>query len=399
MVRLFTVAAVGLAAALGSLPAAQSTRQGTETVPSRLIGEVTSTDIEEGQLTVETDKGETITVGIGTSTRCMRVPPGETDLANAVPAAIADINVGDRVLARVPVSTNSAPAAASLVLVMPRADLEEKRQRELEDWKARGVVGRIAGVDASARQIQLVTRSLRETKTTIVAVQGVTGIRRYAPGSIRFRDARPSSFEELKVGDQLWVLGERQENPEGGRIDAEQLVAGAFRNFAATVKVVQASEGTVRVKDLETGKSFSVHIVEESELRRLPERMAWFLGMALQRSNAGEGGPPRDFRRGGSRRGGRPPDGGGAGGGFGQGRMGGGRPDVNFQQVLRRAPRFSLEELKPGEPLIVSSTTGEDETAIKAITVVAGVEPLLAAGPGGLGPLGGPWSMSINVPQ
>ena len=399
MVRLSTVAAVGLSAALGSLFAAQSTTPGTETAPSRLIGEVTSTDIEEGQLTVETDKGETVNVGIDSSTRCMRVPPGETDLANAVPAAIADINVGDRVLARVPASTTSSPAAASMVLVMPRADLEEKRRQELDDWKARGVVGRIAAVDAAARQIQLETRSLRETKTTIVAVQRETGIRRYAPGSIRFQDARLSSFEALTVGDQLWVLGESQENPEGARIAAEQLVAGAFRNFAATVKAVQASEGTVRVKDLETGKTFAVQVVEESELRRLPERMAWFLGMALQRSNAGEGGPPRNFRRGGSGSGGSPPGGGGAGGGFGQGRMGGRRPDVNFQQVLQRAPRFSLEELKPGEPLIVSSTTGEGDTAIRAITVVAGVEPLLAASPGGLGPLGGAWSMSINVPQ
>ena len=397
MVRLSTVAAVGLSAVLGSLLVAQSTTQGTETAESRLIGQVTSTDVEQGRLTVETDHGEAVTVGIDSSTRCMRVPPGEKDLANAVPTAIADINVGDRVLARVPTSTSSSPAAASLVLVIPRADLEQKRQQELADWKARGTVGRIASVDASAREVTLVAQSLRETKRTIVAVQSETGIRRYAPGSIRFQDARPSSFEELKVGDQLWVLGERQENPEGARIEAEQLVAGAFRNFAATVKTVQASEGWVRVKDLETGKTFSVHIVEESVLRRLPERMAWFLGMALQRSNAGEGGPPRNFRRGGSGRGGRPP--GGAGGGSGPGSTGGRRPNMSFQEVLQRAPRFSIDELKPGEPLIVSSTTGEGDTPIKAITVVAGVEPLLAAAPGGLGPLGGPWSMSINVPQ
>ena len=401
MVRLSTVAAVGLSAVLGTLLAAQSTTQGTETAESRLIGQVTSTDVEQGRLTVETDQGEAVTVGIDSSTRCMRVPPGEKDLANAVPAAIADINVGDRVLARVPASTSSSPAAASPVLVIPRADLEQKRQQELADWKARGTVGRIASVDASAREVTLVAQSLRETKTMIVAVQSKTGIRRYAPGSIRFQDARPSSFEELKVGDQLWVLGESQENPEGARIEAEQLVAGAFRNFAATVKTVQASEGWVRVKDLETGKTFSVHIVDESELRRLPERMAWFLGMALQRSNAGEGGPLRNFRRSRSGRGGSPPGGGfgGAGGGSRPGAMGGRRPNMSFQEVLQRAPRFSIDELKPGEPLIVSSTTGEGDTPIKAITVVAGVEPLLAAGPGGLGPLGGPWSMSINVPQ
>ena len=395
------VLTTGLSVVLGTLLTAPSTTQGAATAERRLVGKVTSTDVEQGRLTVETDQGEAVTVGIDSSTRCMRVPPGEKDLANAVPTAIADISLGDRVLARVPTSTSGPPAAASLVLVMPRADLEQKRQQELADWKARGTVGKIASIDASVREVTLVAQSLRETKTTIVAVQSETGIRRYAPGSIRFQDARPSSFEELKVGDQLWVLGESQENPEGARIEAEQLVAGAFRNFAATVRGVEAGEGTVRVKDLETGKTFSVHIVEESVLRRLPERMAWFLGMALERSKAGEGSPPQNFRRGGSGRGGRPPGSGfgGAGGGSRPDAMGGRRPNMSFQEVLQRAPRFSIDELQPGEPLIVSSTTGEGDTPIKAITVVAGVEPLLAAGPGGLGPLGGPWSMSINVPQ
>ena len=402
MVRRSTlIAAAGLSVVLGTLLAAQSATEGAATAERRLVGRVTSTNVAQGKLTVETDQGETVTVGVDGSTRCMRVPPGEKDLANAVPTVIADINLGDRVLARVPTSTSGPPAAASLVLVMPRADLEQKRKQELADWKTRGTVGRIASLDASATEVTLVAQSLRETKTTIVAVQRETGIRRYAPGSIRFQEARPSSFEELKVGDQLWVLGESQENPEGARIEAEQLVAGAFRNFAATVRGVEAGESTVRVKDLETGKTFSVHIVEESVLRRLPERMAFFLGMALQRSNSGEAGPPRNFRRGGSGRGGRPPGGGsgGAGGGSRPGAMGGRRPNMSFQEVLQRAPEFSIDELKPGEPLIVSSTTGEGDTPIKAITVVAGVEPLLAAGPGALGPLGGPWSMSINVPQ
>ena len=34
-------------------------------------------------------------------------------------------------------------------------------------------------------------------------------MRRYAPDSIKFGDAKPSSFGELKVGDQLRALGDR----------------------------------------------------------------------------------------------------------------------------------------------------------------------------------------------
>lgn len=399
MVRFTTIAAAGLSMFLGSLLLSQSTTENPEIVPSRLIGEVTSTDVERGRVTVKTDKGEMVNVGIDGSTRCMRVPPGEKSLANAVSTTIAEINAGDRVLARFSAFRNGPTIPVSLLLVMPRGDLEEKRRQELKDWQTRGVVGRIAAVDTLTRQIQLVTKSLRETKTTTVVVRDDTGIRRYASGSIRFQDASTSSFEKLRVGDQLWVLGKREGNPGAVKIEAEHLVAGMFRNFAATVKAVQASEGKVKVKDLETGKTFSVHVVKDSELRRLPTRMAWVLGMFLKQSAAGKEEPSSDSQRSQPRREERTSGSSGANRRFGPDATSGSRPNMSFQQILQRAPLLSLEELKIGEPLIVSSTTGEDDTPMRAITLVAGVEPLLAASPGGLGPLGGPWSMGISVPQ
>jgi hypothetical protein len=59
---------------------------------------------------------------------------------------------------------------------------------------------------------------------------------------------------------------------------------------------------------------------------------------------------------------------------------------------------LTLAELKPGDAVIVASTTGADPSRITAITLLAGVEPLLTAPrqPGDRGP-GGNWNFDINM--
>lgn len=70
-----------------------------------------------------------------------------------------------------------------------------------------------------------------------------------------------------------------------------------------------------------------------------------------------------------------------------------------FQQVLERVPQISLEDLKVQEPVVISCTAGADTTMLKAITVVAGVEPLLTAAPDGMDQLGGVWNLEVSIPE
>lgn len=60
---------------------------------------------------------------------------------------------------------------------------------------------------------------------------------------------------------------------------------------------------------------------------------------------------------------------------MGGGRMGGGGGDI--QQMMEHMPAFALTELKPGDALIVASTAGAEPGKVTAITLLAGVEPLL----------------------
>jgi hypothetical protein len=198
---------------------------------------------------------------------------------------------------------------------------------------------------------------------------------------VKFSEAKPSTLEAIRVGDQVRALGNKSE--DGNGLAVEKLVSGTFRNVGSTVITVDPAANSVTVKDLASGRPLLVHVTPDSKLRELPP----FAAQMIARFNSGgqngaapPGGP-----------GGGPPPGAGARreGGFGGpggpggpgGGMRGGRGDL--QQMLEHMPAFTLADLKPGEPLIVVSTAGEKPSEVTAITLLTGVEPILAARPKG----------------
>jgi hypothetical protein len=45
--------------------------------------------------------------------------------------------------------------------------------------------------------------------------------------------------------------------------------------------------------------------------------------------------------------------------------------------MIEALPSIRLGDLKPGDAVVISGTSGEDPSKLTAITVLAGVEPLL----------------------
>ena len=90
------------------------------------------------------------------------------------------------------------------------------------------------------------------------------------------------------------------------------------------------------------------------------------------------------------------PTGGQRGGGQWAGRNGGqGGGFADPQQMLSRAPAIQLNDLKKGEAVMLVSTDGTTE--VTAITLLAGVEPLLEA-PAAQNLLSN-WSLSSGEPE
>ncbi len=380
----------------------------------RVIGEVTAKDAGGKQLTVKADGGSAYTVVLDEKTRFMRVPPGEKDLKNAAKITVDEVKVGDRVMARGTVNEDQKTVPAIAVIVMTKEDLAQKNQREQAEWQKRGVSGEVKTVTPDL-VISTHTREGVSSLTVIIPASNAR-IRRYSPDSVRFSDAKPATVADIQPGDQARVLGTK--NADGTRIEAEEIVVGTFRAIAGTVISVDPAKNEISLKDVDTKKAVAIMLTAEVQLRKLSPMAAMMLARRLNpsfqntvsagpgRSGAGGGATSEAARQGTPRgpgvEGGPPPGapGGGQGGwqrGAGSGGGRGGPGGGNLDQMLERLPTFTLAELQPGEPLIVSTTARPGASSAHAITILSGVEPILRAAPAGSMSLGS-WSLDLNMP-
>jgi transcription antitermination factor NusG len=363
---------------------------------SRVSGTVTA--IAGSVLTVKDDKGTESKVTVPDSARVLQLPPGAKSLSAATPIKVSDIAVGDRILAKT--TPDGSNYTASTLVAMKQADVAKVQQSELQDWKTKGVNGIVRSVDSAAQTVTISTGNGPTAKTIVIQASKTTNIRRYAPDSTKFDDAKAVTLDQIKPGDQLRAKGDK--NADGTELAADAIVAGTFRNIAGTVVSVDASANKVVVNDLVTKKPFTVDVNVDSQLHKLSPMMAQGIAMRLKGGGAGAGAP--GAAPGGAAGSGSPTassggagQSGGAGGGASasQGHAAGanggpptaagsgalGQRGGDVQQMLNRAPVLELAELKKGDAIMVLTTEGQAPGEATAVTLLAGVEPLLQASP------------------
>ena len=354
--------AIGIITLLASAPASMA--QGTDPAitAKHAIGEVKTIDAAAKQLTIKTDAGSVVTVSLNDKTTYKKLAPGEQTLTNATDVTLTDLAEGDRVMARGNVSADQKTVPASMVIVMTKGDLAKKQEAERLEWRRRGILGVITALKPESNEITISNRTMAGTQTVTIPISEKTEMRRYAPDSIKFGDAKPSTFGELKVGDQLRALGERTEDPL--RFNAQKVVTGSFRTVGGVVTAIDPATGEIKVNELEKKTPLTIVIKQDAVLRRFPP--ASEMGAMMGRG-PGQGQQAT-----------RPPGGGGPGAG-GPGGPGGGRPGgFNINDMLERLPTISIADVKVGDTIIVSSTQGVDPTRLTAISLVAGADTLLA---------------------
>jgi len=253
------VAALVLAGVLVVPLAAQGQTQPPSPAQSSTVRPVgTVKAISGNTIIVTTEAGSDVRVLVQESTRMLRIAPGQKDLKDAAPMQFEDLQVGDRMIVRGSLGADAKSVLASSLLVMKKADIQERQQQEREDWQKRGVGGLVQAIDAGSGTITLSTSASGANKTLTVRVPPGTIVRRYAPGSVRFEDAKPGTLEQIKAGDQLCARGSR--SPDGTEITAQEIVSGSFRNVAGTVVSVSPDEDTIRIADLLSKKPVTVKI-------------------------------------------------------------------------------------------------------------------------------------------
>jgi hypothetical protein len=341
------------------------------------LGEVTALSVAEQKMSVKTKDGD-IEVTLSAATVYKRMPLGEKELKNALPTTLAEIGVGDRVIAVGKVADDRKSVPARQVIVMSKADVAKKQAHDREEWTRRGITGRVTAVDPATNHIVLSARTREGDKPITIVDANKALFRRYAPDSVKFSDARSSSLAEVKVGDQLRALGNKSE--DGTTYTPEEVVFGSFAMVAGTITAVDAAKGEITVKSLQNNQVVTIVTNPDSLLRKFPAEMA----MMMSRPGAGAASGGSAPASGGS-----PASAGGAGG---PRRMGG-----DFDAMLERLPAVTLTDLKKGDLIAVSSSKGADPNRVTAIKLLAGIEPFLAAAAGPR-PAAGAQAPSMNLP-
>jgi hypothetical protein len=168
-----------------------------------------------------------------------------------------------------------------------------------------------------------------------VTVTDKTAFKRYAPDSVKFTDARNSNLGEIGVGDQLRARGVKSE--DGRAVTAEDVVFGTFVTKAGTITAVNAETREITIKERANHKPLVIRFTADSQIKKMPD----MAGMTM--------------------------------GGMGRGGM----PAMDINAMLERMPLAELEDLKPGETIVVSSTKGAKSNEVTAIMMLANADGML----------------------
>jgi len=337
--------------------------------------------------TLTNQSGQDYVVNVSSAAKILVVPPGSKDLKSATPGTLSDVETGDRALITGSPSDTGTTLTATRVILMKSAAIAESHAAEEAAWQ-QGLGGIVKSVNPAAGNLVIASGM----KTVTVQATPQTVVRHYSGESVRFSDATLSSITAIKPGDQLRVRGTK--SADGSTISADELVAGTFHNYSGLISAVDPTSGTVTLKDLATKKIVTVSVTSNSDVRRIPAMAAQMIA-ARMKGSAGSLGAPGSGA-GGTGAGSVSGGGYGAGGPGGAGRAG--RAGADLSQMLARLPTETLAGLKTGDAVMIVATSPADSSQSTAVTLLAGVEPILTASPEGEMTLS-PWSVGGGSPE
>lgn len=353
-------------------------------------GDVASVSAAENKIVLLTKDGS-IDVVLSATSVYKRVPPDNPKLSAAVDATLNDIGAGDKILVTGVVAADKKTIPAKVVYLITKSDISKKQDKEREEWRTRGLSGRITSLDVANKKIVVTTRGMMGERSVTITPKDTAEFRRYAPDSVKFDDAKISNYGELAVGDQVRALGDR--NADGAAFTAERIVSGSFKMVGGTITAIDPAKKEITIKEVQTNKPITIVINDGSILKKFPAEFAAMMAGRMQGGGVqppGQGGnvtvrPP-------NQQGNPPAQGNGQGGGMRQGGRG------EFDDMIERFPAIALADLKLGDAIAVSSTTGAVPNRVTAIKLLSGVEPFLNAPQAARGGQGGGQGAGLSIP-
>ncbi|MFN3330586.1 MAG: hypothetical protein ACK419_06655, partial [Pyrinomonadaceae bacterium] len=168
--------------------------------PNYAAGEIASINEAEKKIVLQTVDG-TIEVLVTAETKFKKVPPENPKLSAAVEVSPNELNIGDKLLVTGAVSSDKKSVPAKVVYLITKSDIAKKQEKEREEWRIRGISGRVISLDVPNQKIIISVRSMMGERTVTIVPKQNAEYRRYAPDSVKFSDAKLSNYAEMSVGD------------------------------------------------------------------------------------------------------------------------------------------------------------------------------------------------------
>jgi hypothetical protein len=314
-------------------------------VPERLVGTVSAITADKATIDVKGQDGAVVTVHFVPETILQRVAPGEKSLKSAEAIQFTDIAIGDKVL----VNTDPAAGTARRLVVMSATAITKHDEADRAAWITHGISGVVAA--KTGDDVTLRIRSMQGETQAHVLVSKATDFRKYTADSVRFGDAKPSSLADVHVGDQLRAKGDKSE--DGSKVTAAAVVFGTFVTKAGTITAIDTEHKSVSIKELNTNTAFNVKLTSDSQLKQMPNFAGMFPG-----GMAGGGAP-------------------GAGAPAGAGAAAAPRRTPDIAQMIEHMPTVSLDAIKVGDTIVMSSTKGAVANEYTAIILLDNAEMLI----------------------
>lgn len=383
-----TVAALPILASLCLTPSlvraqAPAATGSAATAAPRQSGTVKA--VTPSDLVLTNNAGQDIAVTVPATARILLVDPATRDVKSAKPGTVADIAGGDKAIITGTAGDTGQTMTATRIYLLKSGAIAAMHADEQAAW-ARSVGGIVRSIDPTTGTITVANGQ----RTITINTSPSTVVRRYSGASVRFEDAIKSNISAIRPGDQVQARGQR--SSDGTSITADEIVTGSFSNFSGLLTAIDTAAGTVTLKDLATKKTVTVAITPQSNLRKLPANFGQGMGMGAGARPAGAGqGAQEGARPGGgeSGAGARAGQGGGPGA---QGGPGNRAAHMDLARIVNRLPTETVGDLKTGEAVMIVASNGEQNGRPTAITLLSGVDQILAASPNGQTTLS-PWSL------
>jgi hypothetical protein len=332
-----------------------------------LIGEVTAIDSASGRITLKSESGTVVTISINDKTAFRRIAPGQTSIANAEQITIVEIRVGDRIL--IPGGSTNEQTPVRQIVVMARQAIDSQRNQEAENRRARTIIGRVTAINSQNREISIQTRGTAGPQTMTVTTSDTVKFLRYAPDSLRISDALPGAFADVRVGDQIRIVGDR--NAENTRITAEEIVSGSFTRSVGSIVEVNAARNEITIKNSENGQTMTVALGKNTTLRRIPDDVAENLRRRANqraerqrnnRQNAGNNEARQNQGQQNNRQNRRENR---------ENNRNARQGQPNRAQLFESLPVITAAELKKGDAVLIT-TSGANNSRLTAVSIITG---------------------------